>query len=175
MKDKLNKLENLNKSLKPSRELIGVFLPKGSRKQFNFMFVAEMPSMNEPKDWDGKSNYNFDVTKRDKFLQDMMVKYGVGGSYTTDIVKERDIPRGPTKKEVQKWLSFLLKEIEIIQPKVIIVLGKRTYEVSFKPYIESLIPTEIKVDYVFHYGPRVSRNKFERKFSKVINRMKNIE
>lgn len=176
MKDKLNKLENLNKKLKFPQQLSGVFLPKSSQKKFDFMFVAEMPSMNEPKDWDGKSNYNFDITKRDEFLQDIMVKYGVGGSYITDIVKERNIPRSPTEKEVQKWLSFLLKEIEIIQPKVIIVLGKRTYEASFKPSVEPfLIPTGIKVDYVFHYGPQVPKNKFERKFSKVINRMKNIE
>ena len=58
------------------------------------MFVAEMPSMNVPKGWvQGNVIPNFSETARDRFLQDMMVKYGVGGSYVTDIVKTRDYPR----------------------------------------------------------------------------------
>ena len=172
---KLNKLKQLNKTLNPLQELGGVFLPNDSPEQFNFMFVAEMPSMNEPKDWDGKSNYNFNVTARDKFFQQMMVKYGVAGSYATDIVKKRDVPRRPTKEEIKTWLPFLLKEVEIIQPKAIIVLGKRTYEVSFKPFVEPQISKEIRIDYVFHYSSQVPRNRFERRFSDVISRMKKSE
>jgi len=176
MDTKLNKLEQLNKRLKPPKELGGIFLPKNFRKRFVFMFVAEMPSMNEPKNKSSENdNFNFSVTARDRFFQEMMIKYGVAGSYVTDIVKARDIPRQPTEKEVQKWLSFLLKEIEIIQPKAIIILGKRTYETSFKPFIEpriSRISKEIKVDYVFHYSSQVPRNKFERRFNKIINGMK---
>ena len=173
MSNKLNKLENLNKLLKPPRELGGVFLPISLQKrQFDFMFVAEMPSMNEPKDWDEKRNFNFDVTARDRFFQDMITKYKVDGSYATDIVKERDVPRRPTKKEIQKWLPFLLKEIEIIQPKYIVVIGKRTYETSFKPFIKLKISKEIKIDYVFHYSSQVPRNRFEQKFSEVISQMR---
>ena len=176
MSNKLNKLENLNKTLNPPRELSGVFLPRNSQKQFDFMFVAEMPSMNMPKDWDGKSNYNFgEFDARCRFFQEMMTKYGVAGNYVTDIVKKRDIPRKPTKIEIEKWLPFLLKEIETIQPKAIIVLGKRTYEASFKPFVESLIPKEMRVDYVFHYSSQVPRNKFEERFSEVISRIRNSE
>ncbi len=170
--NKLNKLENLNKTLKSPIELSGVFLPRSLKSQFDFVFIAEMPSMSEPKNWDGESNYNFDTTTRDKFLQDMMIKYGVAGSYVTDIVKTRNIPRRPTEKEIQKWLPFLLKEIEIVEPKAIIVLGKRTYEASFRSFVEPLIPKEISVNYVFHYSNQVPRNKFERRFKKVINKMK---
>ena len=176
MSNKLNKLEKLNKTLKPPKELSDVFLPRGSKRQFSFMFIAEMTSMNEPKDWDGKSNYNFNVTKRDEFLQDMMEKYGVGGSYATDIVKARNILRQPTEKEIQKWLPLLLKEIKIIQPKAIIVLGKRTYKKSFKPFVEpSIFPKGIKVCYAFHYGSQVPRKKFERRFREVIKRMRYSE
>lgn len=169
---KLNKLEQLNKTLNPPQELGGVFLPNDSPEQFDFMFVAEMPSMNEPADWDGKSNYNFGkFDARCRFFQEMMIKYGVAGSYVTDIVKKRDKPRCPTKDEIKTWLPFLLKEVEIIQPKAIIVLGKRTYEVSFKPFVEPQVSKEIKIDYVFHYSSQVPRNKFERRFSDVINRI----
>ena len=169
---KLNKLEQLNRKLKPPQELGGVFLPSSYRKQFTFMFIAEMPSMNEPKDWDRKSNYNFNVTARDNFFQEMMAKYGVGGSYVTDIVKERDIPRRPTKLEIQKWLPFLIEEIKTIQPKAIVILGRRTYEASFRPFVEPFIPKEIKIDYVFHYSSQVPRIKFEQKFRKVIDKLK---
>ena len=173
MDTKLIKLEQLNKKLKPPQELGGVFLPRSCRKQFAFMFIAEMPSMNEPKGWDRKSNYNFDVTTRDNFFQETMIKYGVGGSYVTDIVKERDVPRRPTKAEIKKWLPFLIEEIKIIQPEGIVVLGKRTYEVSFKPFVEPLISKEIKIDYVFHYSSQVPRVKFEKKFKDVVSRMRN--
>ena len=173
MNDKLNKLETLNKTLKPPQELSGVFLPINSKKQFEFMFIAEMPSMSAPKDLSCLGG-NFNVSTRDRFFQEMMIKYGVAGSYVTDIVKKGDIPRNPTKEEIKKWLPFLLKEIEIIQPKAIIVLGKRTYEASFKPFVEPLLE-KIKVDYVYHYSSQVPRKKFERRFSEVLKRIRNGE
>lgn len=168
----LDKLNRLNKSLKPPKELGGVFLPKDFKERFDIMFVAEMPSMNNPREARAsKENFNFNVTKRDRFFQEMLVKYGVGGSYVTDIVKERDFPRRPTEAEIKNWLPFLLKEIEIIQPKAIIVLGKRTYEQSFEPHIEPKLPKNIKTDYVFHYSSQVSKRKFERRFNEVIKKL----
>lgn len=173
MNKKLNKLEKLNKSLKPPRELSGMFLPKDSQKQFDFMFIAEMPSMNEPKKKGGNNeSFNFGVTARDRFFQEMMTKYNVAGSYVTDIVKARDIPRRPTEREIQRWLPFLLKEAEILQPKYIVVLGKTNYENNFKRFIEPLIPKGIRVDWVYHYSSQVPRNKFERRFKEVINKIR---
>lgn len=172
MDRKLKSLEELNKQLTLPKELGGVFLPEGVKEKFDFMFIGEMPSMNEPKNWDGISNYNFNVTKRDKFLQDMMVKYAVGGSYITDIVKEIDIARMPIKDEIKKWLSYLLKEIDILEPRVIVVLGERTYKKSFQKYVEPFISKNIKVDYVFHYCSQVTRDKFENRFSEVVSRLK---
>ena len=175
MDNKLNQLKNLIKTLKAPKELGGVFLPMGYKEQFDFMFVAEMPSMNEPKnDLLKNENFNFGVTARDRFFQEMIIKYNVAGSYVTDIVKERDIHRKPTKEEIKKWLPFLLKEVEIIQPRAIIVLGRRTYEASFKPFIKPMISKNIFVDYVFHYSSQVPRNKFEYRFDKVISKVRNL-
>ena len=170
--NKLNELKNLNKTLRPPRELGGVFLPSVYEKRFDVVFVAEMPSMNEPANDESADNFNFGVTARDKFFQEMMVKYNVAGSYVTDIVKERSVPGQPTAAEIQKWLPFLLKEIAIIQPKTIIVLGRRTYVASFKPFVEpELADKNIKIDWVFHYSNQVPRNKFERRFAKVIGKL----
>jgi len=174
MGPRLEKLDILNSKLKPPKELGGVFLPIESKKQFDFMFVAEMPSKNVPKDWDGKSNYNFNVTKRDKFLQKMMVRHNVDGSYITDIVKKVNPPRKPKKDEAQKWLNFLLEEIKIVQPKNIVVLGERTYRESFKPFVHPFIPENTTVDWVYHYSQQGAKTdvEVEQKFTEVINKLR---
>lgn len=165
-------IDELNRILKHPNELGGVFLPPNYQPlQFDLVFLGEMPSLNEPKDKAKQSNFNFDVTLRDKFLQGMMIKYGVAGSYATDIVKRRDKPRQPTEGEILRWLPFLLKEIEIINPKGLVVLGKRTYEESFLPYVARHIPADIYFDYVFHYSSQVPRSKFERRFAQVITKV----
>jgi uracil-DNA glycosylase family 4 len=169
---KLRKLKELNESLEPPDELGGVFLPIGHEPRFDLMLVAEMPSMNEPKGGGLRRNYNFDVTARDKFLQEMLVKYGVAGSYLTDVVKRRDLPRRPTTAEIREWLPFLLTEIEIVQPAAIIVLGKGTYDRSFKRFVQSRVPNHVLVDWVFHYSSQVPRAKFERRFSDVIRKIR---
>jgi uracil-DNA glycosylase family 4 len=173
MDSRLSRLEVLNKTLNPTHDLSGVFLPVGSSKQFGVMFLAEMPSMNVPKDWvEGQPIPNFAETARDKFLQEMMIKYGVAGSYVTDIVKTRDVPRSPEPDEVTRWLPFLLTEIEIIQPQTLVVLGRRTYEASFRPFVAGHIPTNVKVDWVFHYSNQVPRKKFEDRFRQVVGNIK---
>ncbi len=161
----------LNATLQTPNCLGGVFLPSRHREQFDFMFVAEMPAMSEPKGGGTSYNFNFQVTKRDEFLQHMMMKYGVDGSYVTDIVKRRDIPRSPSKIEVEKWLPFLLSEVALLRPRAIIVLGRRTYEHTFRPFVQRFVPVlipESKVEWVFHYGSPVPRDKFEERFGEVI-------
>jgi uracil-DNA glycosylase family 4 len=171
MEDRLRRLEALNKTPNPAYDLSGAFLPAAAKKQFAVMFLAEMPSMNVPKGWvDGQPIPNFSETARDRFLQEMMAKYGVGGGYVTDIVKARDVPRQPTPDEIARWLPFLLKEIEIIRPQALIVLGKRTYDASFMPFVARHVPKNIKVDWVFHYSNQVPRKKFEERFRQVVGR-----
>jgi uracil-DNA glycosylase len=90
-------------------------------------------------------------------------------------VKERGKPGRPIKEQIAEWLPFLLKEIEIIKPKHIIVLGKGNYERDFKPFIEPRLSNAIKTDWVFHYSTQVPRWKFEPRFREVINRLKYSE
>jgi uracil-DNA glycosylase family 4 len=172
IRQKLIGLAKLNRTLKPPRELPGSFQPQESPRKFEFMFVAEMPSMAEPQKRSGSKNFNFGVTARDKFLQDTMRKYGVGGSYITDVVKKRDVPRRPTAREIKRWLPFLLKEIDFVNPKAIVVLGKRTFEKSFLPFVRPCIPERIRIDYVFHYSTQVPRKKFETRFAQVVRALK---
>jgi len=169
MDDKIQRLEELKRSLKCPHELGGEFVPEGCPKQFEFMFVAEMPSRREPK-----SSINFSAGARDDLLKKMMTNNGVAGSYVTDIVKKRAEARKPTKAEIDYWLNFLLEEVEIIQPKAIVVLGKRTYDESFKPFVEPHIPKHIKVAWVWHYSQQGAKSnaEVEQKFDEVINRIR---
>jgi uracil-DNA glycosylase family 4 len=167
----------LTRQLRPPEELGGVFLPRDASPQFDLMFLAEMPSRREPKENGRKLvNFNFDasVGARDRFLRDMMLKYGVGGSYVTDIVKRRAVPRRQTRAEILTWLPFLLEEIAIIRPKALVVLGKRTYEQSYLPHVASRIKDDIPVDYVFHYSNQVPREKFEQRFALVIHKLRQM-
>ena len=170
--NKATQIEKLNRSLKPPKELGGNFIPDGFEKQFDFMFLAEMSSMREPKDaQDLHSNYNF---KDDKLLNEIMVKCGVGGSYVTDIVKERRVPGRPTEQQIREWLPFLLREIEIIRPEYIVVLGKGNYFRNFRLWVEPQIDKNIKVDWVFHYSTQVPKKKFEVRFSEIISKFRKL-
>jgi uracil-DNA glycosylase len=169
MNNKTGKLKEINGALKPPDELGGVFLPRGDKERFDIMFVAEMPTMIGPT---SEKDINFNRTARDMFLQEMMRKYGVAGSYVTDIVKECAKPGIPAGDKICKWRPFLLQEIEIIGPRAIVVLGRRTYESSFRPFVQPYIGASIIIDYVYHYCSQVPRRKFEERFAEVIGKIK---
>jgi uracil-DNA glycosylase family 4 len=172
METRVTAIRKLNRTLKFPKESGGNFLPPDAAPRFDLMFVSEMPSMRDLSDVEpGKENINFLHTGRDLFLQEMIVKYGAAGSYVTDVVKTRSLPRRPTKAEVLKWLPFLLREVAIIQPRGLIVLGKRTYEHAFLPYVTPRLPSSIRVDYVFHYSSQVPKPKFEERFGSVVTSM----
>ncbi len=177
MDSRVIELEKLNEQLKPVPEdLPGKFLPEDFPKRFDFMFLTDRPSMYMPEDWDGASNYNFDVTKRDKFFQKLLIKHGAAGRYATDIVKKRDLAsEKPNSKEILEYLPFLFKEIEIIEPKGIILIGKWA-EMIFWEYIWYHIPDGIKTDWVWHYNQPWNIKtdyEIEKRFQDVVRKIRN--
>jgi hypothetical protein len=170
--EKCKKIEELNRDLNPLPEdLPGRFLPEGYPEQFDFMFLAPRPSMNVPRGWDGNKNYNFDVTSKDKFFQRILVECGVAGSYVTDIVKKRAEPGEKiTSSEINEYLPFLLEEIDIIDPKFIILIGN-TAEKTFDEEIAHYIPKHIKITTVWHYSQQGAKTNEEivRRFQEVIS------
>jgi len=166
MQTKIDALSALNEQLSPPEELCGLFLPIDAEQRDDVLLLAEMPSMNEPKG-PSHSRYNFGVTARDQFFQDMLVKYGLSGVYVTDIVKRRDIPRRPSEEEVEQWLPFLKKELSILYPSMIIVIGKRTYD-SFLRFVSEHLDEHFRHDFIFHYSSQVPRPKFETRLREVV-------
>lgn len=91
----------------------------------DIVFVGEAPGKKEDE-----LGVPF-VGSAGKFLDKMLESAGMarGNVYITNIVKYRPPNnRDPSKSEKAAFLPYLLREIEIIQPKVIITLGRHSME-----------------------------------------------
>jgi len=89
------------------------------------VFIGEAPGKNE--DLQGKPF----VGAAGKFLNEMLAQAGMDRSdvYITNIVKYRPPNnRDPLPEEKAAFWPYLLKQLEIIQPKVVITLGRHSME-----------------------------------------------
>lgn len=85
------------------------------------VFVGEAPGANE-----AKTGRPF-VGAAGKFLNEMLEKNGIKREdvYITNIVKDRPTNnRDPLPDEIEAYGPFLDRQIDIIQPKVIVTLGR---------------------------------------------------
>lgn len=74
--------------------------------------------------------------------------------YKTNLVKclplnEKNKLRYPTNEEMKKCIQNLIEEIENINPKIIFLLGKKTYDFVIKHFSENNIDTK-KIFYIEH-------------------------
>lgn len=91
----------------------------------DIVFIGEAPGKNE--DIQGKPF----VGAAGKFLNEMLSQVGMDRSdvYITNIVKYRPPSnRDPRPDEKAAFLPYLLKQLEIINPKVVITLGRHSME-----------------------------------------------
>ncbi|MBN2101884.1 MAG: uracil-DNA glycosylase [Candidatus Aenigmarchaeota archaeon] len=92
------------------------------------LFVGEAPGKNE--DIQGKPF----VGRSGKFLDELLLSVGLSRKdvYITNIIKCRPPSnRDPKPEEKQKCSAFLLKQLEIIKPKLIVSLGRHSMEYFF--------------------------------------------
>lgn len=91
----------------------------------DIVFIGEAPGKNE--DIQGKPF----VGAAGKFLNEMLAQAGMerGDVYITNIVKYRPPNnRDPLPEEKAAFWPYLLKQLHIIQPKVVITLGRHSME-----------------------------------------------
>lgn len=91
----------------------------------DIVFIGEAPGKNE--DLQGKPF----VGAAGKFLNEMLAAAGMDRSdvYITNIVKYRPPNnRDPQPEEKAAFLPYLLKQLQIINPKVVITLGRHSME-----------------------------------------------
>lgn len=91
----------------------------------DIVFIGEAPGKNEDE-----QGLPF-VGAAGKFLNEMLVAAGMNRSdvYITNIVKYRPPNnRDPLPEEKAAFWPYLLKQLQIIQPKVVITLGRHSME-----------------------------------------------
>lgn len=97
----------------------------------HIMFVGEAPGLNEAKT--GKPFCG----ASGKFLNEMLGSIGLKREdvYITNLVKDRPQDnRDPTPGEIALYSSFLVRQIETIQPKVIATLGRHSMSFIMKHF-----------------------------------------
>jgi uracil-DNA glycosylase len=89
----------------------------------NVVFIGEAPGKKE--DETGRPF----VGASGRFLNEMLESVGMNRDnvYITNIVKYRPPDnREPTKDEKRRYLPYLMRQLEIIQPKIIMTLGRHS-------------------------------------------------
>lgn len=99
--------------------------------QAEIMFVGEAPGENE-----AKTGRPF-CGAAGRVLNDFLAQAGLSRKdvYITNIVKDRPPGnRDPSEKEIEIYSPFLIKQIEVIQPKIIATLGRFAMSFMMKNY-----------------------------------------
>lgn len=124
----LNQLaqEIINRDVCPDlREQASQLVMGGGNPDADIVFIGEAPGKNE--DLQGKPF----VGAAGKFLDVMLDTAGMDRSdvYITNIVKYRPPNnRDPLPEEKAAFLPYLVRQLEIINPKVVITLGRHSME-----------------------------------------------
>lgn len=122
--DKVEALEAILKELKQLPLYDGMnFVPGAGNPDTEILFVGEAPGKKEDE-----LGIPF-VGAAGKFLNEMLSSIGLSRDdiFITNIVKQRPPEnRDPTPEEIETHWPLLMKQIEIINPKIIVMLGRHS-------------------------------------------------
>ncbi len=123
--DKTKALAEVNEELRkvPLYPTATSFVPGEGNPDAQILFVGEAPGLNEDKQ--GRPF----VGAAGKFLDEMLKSIGLERSdvFITNIVKQRPPENSdPTPEEIAAHWPLLQKQIEIINPKIIVMLGRHS-------------------------------------------------
>lgn len=95
------------------------------------LFIGEAPG-----EWEAKKGQPF-VGASGRMLNELLAGIGLKREeiYITNVVKDRPPDnRDPSKAEIELYTPFLLRQIEVIQPKVIATLGRFAMDFIFATF-----------------------------------------
>jgi uracil-DNA glycosylase family 4 len=123
---------------------------KGFLGEKTYIFVCSQPH---------EGSFRPESIVGDKCLYQCMKKYRFSNSHLTDLVKCRG-PKGKElkKTEIDNCNKWLRKEIEIVNPKAIIAVGKKSYSGLMQE--EDIRP----VIMINHYSTAMYDKEYEREF-----------
>ncbi|MCK9398615.1 MAG: hypothetical protein M0Q51_01300 [Bacteroidales bacterium] len=132
----------------------------GTGADHRVMFIAESPSTLGGKGIKSAvENFN-DTAATDLFFE-VRSKFGFGECYLTDVVKCGKAKGKPTNENIDNCLKYLKEEVRLVNPKVIIAVGKTFYiqvapnkrkPVEFDRFIREKLQTQIPVISTHHYS-----------------------
>ncbi|MEM2313093.1 MAG: uracil-DNA glycosylase family protein [Candidatus Nezhaarchaeales archaeon] len=98
----------------------------------------------------------------DKFtlrFYELLRRSGFEDAHVTDIVKCRGLARKLPKYMVENCFPFLLKEISILKPKLIVAVGKEAYKILARRLkdVEKCAGESLRLEYVTHFAYRFSK------------------
>lgn len=124
------------------------------------MFVGSNPSCNKSDN----SSYT-------KFFYNQLKKNGFANAHLTDLIKIRGTNKEADKlidKTLKKQIKFFKEEIDIIKPKLIVLMGGRTQRKIKKLKQKH---EELNFKHIYHYSsirfPKKNKNKFIQQMKKV--------
>lgn len=124
------------------------------------MFVAERPSTRKGFSGPGKS-----------LLYPLLEETGNANGHVTDVIKTHGKAGQPYPDDMHIHWQFLHREIDIVQPHLIIVFGQKAYDLLQFP----LAGCGITIQRVWHYSHaargRDKQAEFKRRFRQVLGAM----
>ena len=147
----------------------------GWRGTQRVMFVGLAPSTGRfPTEADRSSN----PARR---LYAQLKRHGFGRARLTDVIKERAVGRDVeeierNKARMERYRRYLLKEIEIIQPRLIVAMGHRAYRIlsDWRDRLGSEAPVMRIPHYSVRFPSAATRRRFTAKVTEIRRRYERI-
>ena len=109
----------------------------------------------------------------DRLLYRHLARNGFGRAHLTDLIKER--AAGPAVSAIERdvermrrYRHYLLAEIEIVRPRLIVAMGDRAYDILTKCWLLS----DARLRQIPHYAARFPTAATRRRFGAVMARIR---
>jgi uracil-DNA glycosylase len=111
------------------------------------MFVGERPST-------GRGGLSRQVVGG---FYDVLKEYGFARAHLTDLVKEAMKVGKPSREQVERNWSYFVEELQIIEPKVIVALGRWVFD-TLAQEMNSLVPLVYFTHYAYRFRSKSKRD-----------------
>jgi uracil-DNA glycosylase family 4 len=132
----------------------------GTGTDHRVMFIAESPSARGGTGIK-TAEENFISEGADALFAEVREKFGLGECYLTDFVKCGRASGKPDGEKIENCLSFLKKEVDVVNPQVIVAVGKsfsvqtapdKRKSCDFAEFIREKLQTDVPVIPTYHYS-----------------------
>jgi uracil-DNA glycosylase len=111
------------------------------------------------------------ASRHDRYFYAQLKRHGLAHAHLTDAIKERAV--GNKVKTIRsddprmrRYQRYLLKEIEIIRPRLIVAMGRAAHEILTEKWKQKL--KDVDVVYLQHYAWRFGkRRQFARRMAEI--------